>query len=400
MRGTVRKVSLSLLAVLALALLIAGVLSWGGSIPSVQAAPPAAGVSAPLAQKPDNTNCLVCHNRDEQIHQFPNGDTMSITVDELVYDQSKHANLACTTCHSNIASYPHPDNTAGSAREYTLQYKTACSNCHPGQTEDIADSAHANLPEDQKANAPTCADCHNPHTQTDIVTDENGDPVAAERPRIAATCTKCHAGIVDEYSNSVHGAALFEESNPDVPACNDCHGVHKISQARAVEFRLNSPQLCATCHVREDIMSKYNLSTDVMDTYVSDFHGTTVTLFSKERSGEDTNKPVCYDCHGVHNIVDTNDPEKGIALKENMLASCKRCHPDATENFSASWMSHYIASPEKFPLVYYVNLFYMIFIPVVLGGMGLFVLSDILFKLGITGRKNRAAERAETPTKE
>jgi hypothetical protein len=147
-------------------------------------------------------------------------------------------------------------------------------------------------------------------------------------------------------------------------------------------------------------MAKYNLSTDVLDTYVADFHGTTVTLFSKERSGEDTNKPVCYDCHGVHNISDTQDPERGIALKQNMLASCQRCHPDATENFSASWMSHYIATPARFPLVYYVNLFYKFFIPAVLGGMGLFVLADILNKLGITGRRNRAAEHAESGSKE
>ena len=40
-------------------------------------------------------------------------------------------------------------------------------------------------------------------------------------------------------------------------------------------------------------------------------------------------------------------------------------------------MSHYIASPEHFPLVYYVNLFYKIMIPSVLGGMALYVLTDI-----------------------
>ena len=38
-------------------------------------------------------------------------------------------------------------------------------------------------------------------------------------------------------------------------------------------------------------------------------------------------------------------------------------------------MSHYVASPTKFPLVYYVNLFYKIFIPTVIGGMLIFVIS-------------------------
>lgn len=400
MRGTIQKAVTSLLIILALALAGVGIWLGSGEVSPVQAAVSAAATPEPAAQQVDNLQCLACHSRSDQTLEFMNGDVVSITVDEDIYGHSQHAGIACGNCHTNIDRYPHPEITAESAREYTLQYANTCQTCHRDQARDIADSAHAHLPEDQQANAPTCIDCHEPHSQPDIITDENGDPVDAERPHIANTCVKCHAGIVDQYKQSVHGAALFDESNPDVPACNDCHGIHKITQANTIEFRLNSPQLCATCHTREDIMGKYDISTDVLDTYVADFHGTTVTLFSKEHTGEDTNKPVCYDCHGIHNIMSVDDPEKGLAVKENMLASCQRCHPNATENFSASWMSHYIASPTKFPLVYYVNLFYSIFIPLVLGGMGLFVLSDILHKLGITGRKKSTEKPAGGAGKE
>ncbi len=52
-------------------------------------------------------------------------------------------------------------------------------------------------------------------------------------------------------------------------------------------------------------------------------------------------------------------------------------------------MSHYIPSTEKYPIVYYVNLFYKIFIPAVLGPMVLFVLSDIARRL-INRRKGAA----------
>jgi hypothetical protein len=90
-----------------------------------------------------------------------------------------------------------------------------------------------------------------------------------------------------------------------------------------------------------------------------------------------TNKPVCTDCHGIHDIVKVDDPEAGIALKENLLGKCQRCHPDATANFPGAWMSHYFASPTENPLVYYVNLFYQFFIPTILGGMILFVITDI-----------------------
>jgi hypothetical protein len=88
----------------------------------------------------------------------------------------------------------------------------------------------------------------------------------------------------------------------------------------------------------------------------------------------------------VHNIASVNDPQKGLALKQNILVACQKCHPDASTNFPDSWLSHYIPSPDKAPLVYYVNLFYMIFIPLILGGMAVVVLTDIYRKVRSRGK--------------
>jgi len=63
-------------------------------------------------------------------------------------------------------------------------------------------------------------------------------------------------------------------------------------------------------------------------------------------------------------------------VRENLLARCQQCHPSATANFPDSWMSHYVPSPEKYPIVYYVNLFYKFFIPAVLGPMLILVVMD------------------------
>src|SRR6266540_1234865 len=90
------------------------------------------------------------------------------------------------------------------------------------------------------------------------------------------------------------------------------------------------------------------------------------------------NQPVCTDCHGVHDIMRPDDPNAGIAFKKNLLVKCQQCHPNATTNtFTDAWLSHYEPSPQVFPLVYFVNLFYKIFIPAVLGGILLFVFSDV-----------------------
>ena len=70
---------------------------------------------------------------------------------------------------------------------------------------------------------------------------------------------------------------------------------------------------------------------------------------------------------------------------------CQRCHPSVTTaSFTDAWMSHYVASPTRFPLVYYVNLFYKIFIPAVIGGMLVFVVSDIV-RRRLDGRKGGRA---------
>jgi hypothetical protein len=393
MRRTVLRLSLSLLAVLALLLVVVGLMLARSTPAAVKAAPLASANAAPEAQKPDNSQCLGCHGSADQVHQFPNGDTIAVKVDPQAFDQAVHNTLACQVCHPSITGFPHPQNTAGSAREYTQQFKDTCKQCHPNQATEVMDSAHAVLAKNGNPNTPICADCHDPHTQVKIQKDSNGDPAAVENVKIAGTCEKCHSTIVSEYKNSVHGKGAFAENNPDVPACHDCHGIHKISTARTAEFRLNSPQLCANCHTRQDIMGKYGISTQVLNTYVSDFHGTTVTLFKHTSPELVTNKPVCYDCHGVHNIAAVNDPQKGLEVRKNMLVACQKCHPDATENFPDSWMSHYIASPTKFPIVFYVQWFYRIFIPLVLGGMGLFVLTDVLRKVGITRRGKAAAAK-------
>jgi len=136
-------------------------------------------------------------------------------------------------------------------------------------------------------------------------------------------------------------------------------------------------------------MSKYDISTDVLNTYVADFHGETVKLFDETYPDQPSNKPVCTDCHGIHDIVLVTDPKAGIALKSNLLVKCQQCHPDATtESFTDAWMSHYEPSPTKWPLVYYVNLFYKFFIPTVLGGMIIFVLTDIYRRIVARGKGN------------
>lgn len=340
------------------------------SVPAEAAAP------IPFQQRPANESCLACHSQPNMLLEV-GGAQLLLSVYVTEFDASAHgaAGVACVDCHTDMRGYPHPDYPAQSLREMSLALyeatRPACQNCHREQATKALEGIHQRALEAGDLNAAVCADCHNPHYA--------GTFEQMERVAIPNTCARCHSQIFATYRASVHGLALIGTGNPDVPSCIDCHGVHNIEDPTTAFFRNETPQLCSRCHTDEAIMGKYGLSTAVLNTYVADFHGTTVTLFEEIAPDQPTNKPVCTDCHGVHNIRRVDDPQAGIAHKENLLSRCQRCHPDVTtENFTDAWLSHYVPSPEKYPLVYYVNLFYTIFIPAVLGGMTFYVVSDIV----------------------
>ena len=52
-------------------------------------------------------------------------------------------------------------------------------------------------------------------------------------------------------------------------------------------------------------------------------------------------------------------------------------YADATENFPDSWTSHYRPSLQHNPLVFLVDQFYAIIIPLTVGGLGFLVLTDV-----------------------
>jgi hypothetical protein len=312
----------------------------------------------------DNGYCLGCHLQDGFQTTLPSGETLNLTFDLEAFEASVHGASAipCALCHTNITPYPHDPITSANARAFTDERADACLGCHQDQYTEAADNVHAAARQVGNAEAAVCTDCHGAH--------DTVKPIA-HSPEVPLTCARCHSEIYQLYEQSVHGEAL-NSANRDVPTCTDCHGVHTVEGPTDSPFHLFSPQVCAGCHTDRELMEPYGLSTEVLESYVADFHGSTVILFEKLAPDQETNKPVCIDCHGVHAIKATNDPE-GRVFQANLLQTCQRCHPDATENFSAAWLSHYSPEPGKATLVWLAAWFYRILIPVVIGGMLLFV---------------------------
>jgi predicted CXXCH cytochrome family protein len=315
----------------------------------------------------DNNTCFACHARTGLTYEFADGQSVSATIDEEKWLASEHGHqdMACVQCHTGIDAYPH-ESTAEGIREFVVDESKVCTECHQEQAVQVADSVHSQFLEEGNLNAATCSDCHDPHYAVN-------PPVS--RTEVPATCRQCHSAIYDLYEQSVHGEALTT-GNPDVPTCTDCHGVHQIQGPDNSPFRLFSPEICASCHADKELMAKYDISTNVFQTYVSDFHGTTVLLFEKYAPDQEPDTPVCIDCHRVHDIIPPSDPRSSV-FADNLLFTCQRCHPDADANFPTAWLGHYEPDRDKWPLVYYVTLFYKILIPTVIGAMLLFVLIDV-----------------------
>ncbi|MCC6187402.1 MAG: cytochrome c3 family protein [Anaerolineales bacterium] len=374
-----------------------GILAAGGLLAvllwSMSAQSPAQAAAPPQAATPteegiaeevpieSNQACLECHTQPDQTMMLANGETLYVTLDAAQFASSVHGAEAvvCRDCHTDITAYPHRPLEAQSLRQVTAANSQICQECHEGEAARQMDSIHAELRAEGNEDAAVCADCHNPHYQVKV------EP----RARIPVTCGRCHSGIEQEYRLSAHGAPVYTDEHADSPLCIDCHGVHTIQDPTTAQFLARSPQLCARCHADPERMAPYSLNTDVLTTYVADFHGTTTTLFARQTPDQLPNTPLCIDCHGIHNIQPVDSAESAV-IKENLLATCQKCHPNASQNFSGAWLSHYTPSPEHNPLVYYVGLFYRMFVPVTVAGMSVYVASDIGRQLI---RRRQAARR-------
>ena len=328
-----------------------------------------------------NSTCLACHGQPDQQMELPSGEILYLTIDEEGFNHSVHGvdGYACVQCHTTHTEYPHAEVSAQTLREYKLQQYLICERCHSDKYEEHLDGVHAQALAEGNQEAAVCTDCHGSHYI--------GAP-NEPRSRIPQTCEQCHSEIFNTYEHSVHGSALIGDGNPDVPSCTDCHGSHSVQGPTGSDFKLNSPLICTECHADPELMDQYGISTNVFDTYVADFHGTTSILFEPEVEGQLPNTPVCIDCHGTHDIRSSDDPDSSV-MKENLLTTCQKCHPDASTNFPTSWLGHYEPDRERYPLVFYVDLFYRIFIPFVLGIMAVFVFTDAARRI-INKRRERA----------
>lgn len=268
---------------------------------------------APAVNAQENETCLGCHTAEGMTLSLPSKESLSVTVDLKGFEASVHGAIL------------------------------TCTSCHPKNAQ-------------------------YPHAPVTTRTLRDYKKLAAQ------VCSTCHPDPAKAFVESVHGRALTM-GFADVPTCTTCHGAHNIARAKTAEFRNNTPQLCGTCHADPRIMQKYGLRA-VYQTYIREFHGVTTTLYKLTKPYSPTPAAICNDCHGVHDIKSADDPASPVN-RANLLTTCRKCHPEAGRYFATAWTEHKTPSPSASPLVYYVQVFYQILIPTVVGFLGFLLVLDL-----------------------
>jgi predicted CXXCH cytochrome family protein len=315
---------------------------------------------AKAALPAEQDDCLGCHGADPAMSMdLPSGEKLDVYVDVATFGKSVHGEiLRCTDCHTEKTGYPHESKPFATKRDVQIAYYEQCKGCHFANYTKMLDGVHYAVMAKGNRKAALCVDCHGSH---DI------QRASEPRTRISRGCSNCHKQIFDTYASSVHGAAA-ESGNPDVPVCTDCHRAHDIIDPRGGALAARTPEICGRCHTNAKMMQRYGLSTKVVDTYLRDFHGMSATLERAKKGDKRSFAAVCSDCHGVHDIKKSTDPSSHT-IRANLVKTCQKCHPNATQNFPDSWLSHYEPTPQKASLVWMVQLFYKLMIPFMIGGL-------------------------------
>jgi cytochrome b subunit of formate dehydrogenase len=269
-----------------------------------------------------NEVCLGCHGNEGFALPRADGQMRSLYVSKDKFEHSVHGKRLCVECHKNITGIPHEK----------VEITVSCVQCHQdlwraAQTENRTQefgklatvveqidrymkSIHArpNIQDQSRTNA-TCYHCHEPHYVY-----PTGSPIRAEwRLNIPNACGKCHVRERELYATSVHGKEVLEKHNPVAAVCSDCHTTHDIEDPAKPLTKIAITKNCGGCH-----FNSYK-------SYTETYHGKVHTLGYAYTAK-------CFDCHGSHTIQRVDDPASTVHANHR-LQTCQTCHAEATAGF-------------------------------------------------------------------
>lgn len=273
----------------------------------------------------------------------------------------------------------------GAPKAYALD-ENKCLVCHgsPGLTKTNGDGKPVSLYVSEEA-VNTAA-----HRYIDCTTCHTTEPHKVQTPltklSLAQKCGTCHQYQYKLHQSSVHGQQLAQ-GNPDVATCVDCHSptgnphsVIRVLEYNAPTYKKNIAQTCAACHNDEKLMASYGIVEKVYESYMRSFHGKAMQLGTYEITQLD--KATCTNCHGVHDIKRTDDPNSAVAGLESLTETCEKCHEGAGTEFARGFLGHREASPNNIPAAHNAEIIFKFLLISVLA-FGAFVVIAAIVRYSI-----------------
>ena len=309
-----------------------------------------------------NKDCLECHN-EKTMTMEKNGKTVSIFVDEKVFQSSKHADMSCIDCHSGYD----PGNIPHNAKPEKIN----CLMCH--ESRGLENSAHNK--KINKRRDIECYECHSPHgiqdaknlysdvdaclkchNESNIVGYKstvhykmNGNKRNAScnnchgvihkilpqtnqastvyKEKVFNLCMKCHSVDKLVKANPMH-KTILSDKDPEVKNCSNCHGAHSIT----MEKKSIGSNNCLKCHLSEDwFKNKYKGEKPNIISFIEqNAHSVHSRIMV---NGKEAAK--CADCHGDH-TTDTKLDPKLATSKARQAETCGKCHPNEKNDYESS----------------------------------------------------------------
>jgi 5-methylcytosine-specific restriction endonuclease McrA len=301
----------------------------------------------------DQENCLMCHKYPNLARIGSDGQVKNFYINEHIFLNSLHGQVACRGCHSYIKKFPHDPVTQ----------KVYCGNvCHikpPWAEENFShkkiigvfdSSIHAIKPGDSplmKKSDPVCKYCHLNPLYKKVETIDYG--------KTLDRCLNCHQrkGVTLAYRHVMHRLR------------------HKTSRSSQ-----QIVALCAGCHGNVPLMKKLGLperAVTAVHTYEESIHGKMVTLGSEKAAD-------CISCHAsslLHDIYKPDNPKSSIN-KKNLQTTCKNCHKKINKYFVQIAVHPSLEDPHN-PILFITNNFVLraILYGTIFGLMGLLFMETI-----------------------
>jgi len=318
-------------------------------------------VQVQAAYAKDALNCTMCHKHRGLSRVDENGKFRLFYINQELFANSPHRRNRCSDCHTDIDRIPHK----------TAKKVDCTQECHITEpsgkkkfshktiAKTLSESAHGRYKWDgtlklNQQDLPGCKDCHDQPLYRPLSFYKGETPGVSKRG--ISRCKSCHK--TGNFAESFYEHVTSR--------------LHKSRSPREIV------KVCAKCHGDEDVRKRHELD-DVITSYKETFHGKMVELGS-------VRTPDCLDCHVVYgesvHLIESKEVATSATYPSNLAITCRtaECHEKASPQL-ASFQTHVTYSRTKYPLQFYMLIFFKGLLAVVMYFFLVLIFLELLRRL-------------------